>query len=78
MNVEQISLVMNAIRNTTTYKVGNIEFKSDALERINVWSPDTTNGSFHAIEIGAMAQAMGFNAYVRYSEKNQRCELSIF
>ena len=79
MKAEQINLVINAIRNTTTYEAGNIEFKADDLfERVNVWSPDTSTGTFHAVEIGAMAQAMGFNAYVRYNEEYKRCELSIF
>lgn len=73
---KQIKLITDAIHNTTTFQVGNIKFKTEK-ERVNVWTT-RTYGSFHAVEIGAMAQAMGFNAYVRYNEENQRCELSIF
>ena len=72
-----MKLLTDAIKNTTTYKVGNIEFRVEK-DRVYVWSPDTYNGTFHATEIGTMAEAMGFNAYVRYNEERLRCEMSIF
>jgi len=74
---KQIKLITDAIKNTTTWEVGNIELEA-SNERVNVWTTETLNGSFHAVEIGAMAQAMGYNAYVTYNELKQRCELSIF
>ena len=78
---KQQKLVTDAIKNTTTYKCRNVEFSTagqgDSL-RVIVWSPSASTNSFHSIEIGAMAQAMGFNAYVSYNEDEDRCELNIF
>jgi hypothetical protein len=74
---KQIKLITDAIKNTTTFQVGNIEFKT-STERLDVWTTNAHSGSFHAIEIGAMAEAMGFRSYVSYNEDEERCELSIF
>jgi hypothetical protein len=73
---KQIKLITDAIKNTTTFEVGNIEFEVQEW-RVSVWSTNNYNGSFHSIEIGAMAQSMGFSAYVTYNEDEKRCELSI-
>lgn len=74
---KQIKLITDAIKNTTTFQVGNIEFETEK-DRVKVWTTDSYNGSFHAVEIGAMAQSMGFNAYVTYNSEEERCELAIF
>ena len=74
---KQIKLITDAIKNTTTFKVGNIEFE-EKKHTVDVWTTNTYNGSFHAIEIGAMAQSMGFSAYVSYNKDEERCEMSIF
>ena len=78
---KQQKLVTDAIKNTTTYKCGNVEFSTegqgDSL-RVIVWSPDVSNNTFHSIETGAMVEAMGFHSYVSYNEDEDRCELSIF
>ena len=78
---KQQKLLTDAIKNTTTYRCQNIEFstsgKDDSL-RVIVWSPNTSTNAFHSIEIGAMAEAMGFRSYVSYNEDEDRCELDIF
>jgi hypothetical protein len=74
---KQIKLITDAIKNTTTFEIGNIEVET-SNDRVSVWTTETLNGSFHAVEIGAMAQAMGYNAYVTYNVAEERCELSIF
>ena len=78
---KQQKLVTDAIKNTTTYQCENVEFSTDGQGdslRVIVWSPNASTNSFHAIEIGAMAEAMGFRSYVSYNEDEDRCEMNIF
>lgn len=78
---KQQKLVTDAIKNTTTYRCGNVDFSTtgqgDSL-RVIVWSPNASFNTFHSIEIGAMAEAIGFRSYVSYNEDEDRCELNIF
>ena len=74
---KQIKLMTDAIQNTTTFQVGNIGFET-GKDRVTVWTKNSYNGSFHAVEIGAMAQSMGFHTYVTYNDEEERCELDIF
>ena len=74
---KQVKLMTDAIQNTTTFQVGNIKFETEK-DRVTVWTTDCYKGSFHAVEIGAMAQSMGFHSYVSYNAEEERCELAIF
>jgi len=74
----QLKLVTDAIKNTTTYNLKQIELKIENASRVVVWSTNSHNGAFHSTETASMVQSMGFNAYVSYNEEEERCELVIF
>ena len=78
---KQQKLVTDAIKNTKAYGWKNIKFSTNGVGdnlSVKVWSANNSSNAFHSIEIGAMAEAMGFCSYVSYNKVEDRCELTIF